>query len=140
MSLSPNSIVTPQTPNAKTCVCTTGNTTYSDTPTNTQVLYTAGAQGARLTRITALARGAVATNPNELQLYRDFDGSGSAKRLFLSKEMSIRAAPSGIAAQPAVDFGYSDLNPLTLAPGEKLYAAIGANNTGIVFNAEGADY
>ena len=43
-------------------------------------------------------------------------------------------------AQTPVDFGYSDGVPLILAANEKIYAAISNSQTGIVFQAEGADY
>ena len=137
MPVTANSIITPQTLKSATAVCTTANSTYSDTPTNSQVLVTAGANGARLTKITALARATVTAT--ELQLYRDGDGTGTLKRLFASKLMAAYTVAQ-TTANAATDFGFSDANPVILAAGEKIYAAIGVSNTGIVFAAEWADY
>ena len=137
MPVTANSIITPQTLKSGTAVCTTANSNYSDTPTNSQVLVTAGANGARLTKITALARATVTAT--ELQLYRDGDGTGTLKRLFGSKAMAAYTVAQ-TTANAATDFGFSDANPVILAAGEKLYAAIGVSNTGIVFAAEWADY
>ena len=137
MPVTANSIITPQTLKSGTAVCTTANSNYSDTPTNSQVLVTAGANGARLTKITALARATVTAT--ELQLYRDGDGTGTLKRLFGSKAMAAYTVAQ-TTANAATDFGFSDANPVILSAGEKLYAAIGVSNTGIVFAAEWADY
>ena len=137
MPVTANSIITPQTLKSATAVCAAANSTYSDTPTNSQVLVTAGANGARLTKITALARATVTAT--ELQLYRDGDGTGTLKRLFASKLMAAYTVAQ-TTANAATDFGFSDANPVILAAGEKIYAAIGVSNTGIVFAAEWADY
>lgn len=132
-----NSFISPQTPKASTGVATTANSTYTDAPTNAVAIFTAGANGARVTRISALARATVSAT--ELQLYRDGDGTGTAKKLFASKLMAAYTVAQ-TTGQPTVDFGYTDALPLILAPGEKLYAAIGVTNTGIIFNVEGFDY
>lgn len=42
--------------------------------------------------------------------------------------------------QVKASFGFSESDPLILAAGESLYAAIGVSNTGIVFRAEGGGY
>lgn len=136
MAVTPNSIVTPQTPKAGNCLCTTQNTTYTSSPTNTQTLITAGAFGGRVVRITAIPLETVADT--QIQLFRDGDGTGTTKRFFKSAKM-----PSYTMAQtteaPVTDFGYSDSNPLILAAGEKVYAAIGATKN-IALSAEWADY
>lgn len=137
MAGTPNKIITPQAIKSGTAVATTANSTYSDTPTNAALLITAGANGSRVTRISAVARATVTIT--ELQLYRDGDGTGTAKRLFNSKQMAAYAVAQTTGNTPT-DFGYSDANPLILAPNEKLYVAIGVSNTGIVFAAEWQDY
>lgn len=136
MAVTPNSIVTPQTINTGTAVCTTANAAYTDTPTNSQKLFTAGANGSRVTKLSALARATPAAT--ELQLFRSSD-AGVTKRFFASKLMAAYTVAQ-TTAQTAVDFGYSDLVPLLLEPLEEIYACIGVTNTGIVFTAEGADY
>jgi hypothetical protein len=140
MPVTPNSIVTPQNPKSGTAVCTTANTTYTDTPTNTQVLIAAGENGGRVTRIDAIPRATVTTT--QLQLFRDGNGSGTAKRFFNSKLMGAYTMAQTTQVVPT-DFGYSDSNPLILAPNEKIYVAIGvtpAASGTVGFAAEWADY
>lgn len=136
MAVTPNSIVTPQTPRSATAVATTANSTYSDTPTNSVALWTAGANGSRITKVTALARATVTAT--ELQLFASAD-AGTTKRLIKSKLMSAYTVAQ-TTGQSEADFGYSEDNPLILGAAEVLYCAIGVTNTGIVFRAEGADY
>lgn len=140
MPVTANSIITPQAPKSGTCVCTTANTTYTDAPINVVVLITAGANGARVTRVEAIPRATVAAT--QLQLFRDGDGAGTLKRFFNSRLLpAYNMSPSTQAAP--TDFGYSESNPLVLAPGEKIYAAIGvtpASSGTIGFAAEWADY
>lgn len=131
-----NSIITPQTPKSGVAVCTTANTTYSDTPTNTQKIATMGASGGRLTKLTALAR---ATNTaTELQLYVSYD-TGTTKKLINSVLMAAYTVAQTTGQAPT-DFGYSEDLPMVLLAGAELHVAIGVNNTGIVFHAEWADY
>jgi len=137
MAVTANSIITPQAIKSGTAVVTTANSTYSDSPTNTAALITAGSNGARVTRITAIARATVTIT--ELQLFRDGNGAGTAKRLFNSKQMAAYTVAQTTGNTPT-DFGYSDDNPLILAPGEIVSVGIGVSNTGVVFSAEWADY
>ena len=138
MPVTPNSIVTPQSINTGTCVVTAANTTYTDSPTNDALLFTAGANGARVTKITAIARSTVGT-ASKLQIYRSSDG-GTTKRWCLTALMNAYTQ-AATTSQTPTDFGLTDLNPLLLAPNERLYAASSqANSDGIVFNAEGSNY
>jgi hypothetical protein len=134
MAVTANSIITPQTPKANTAEVTTGNTNY-DTPASLGTLITAGANGARVTRISAIPRETVADT--QLQLYRDGNGGGT-KRFFNSAKMSSYTMATGTAA-PTTDFGYSDDNPLILAPGEIVYCGIALTKK-VTFSAEWADY
>jgi hypothetical protein len=131
-----NAIVTPQRPKTGTGVATTANTNYTDTPTNTVAVYTAGPNGARITKLSAMSRATVTAT--ELQLFRSLD-AGTTRRFFRSKLMPAYTV-AATTEQTAVDFAYSDANPLILGPNEVLYGAIGVTQTGIVFTAEGADY
>lgn len=139
MAVTANSIITPQTPKAATVVATAANSDYDDVPANAAgALITAGANGARVTKLYAIPRATVTAT--QLQLYRDGDGSGAAKRLFDSALMAAYTMAQTTEA-PTTDFGYSDDNPLILAAGEKVYPAIGvALAGGVVFVAEWADY
>lgn len=134
-----NSIVTPQGPLTGTAVCTTANAAYSGTtaspPTGVQTLIATQTNGARLTRVSALAMATVSAT--ELQLFA-YDGTNY--RFIGSKNMAAYTV-SQTGGQSAVDMGFSDLAPLFLKPGESLCAAIGvANATGICFRAEGGFY
>lgn len=128
--------ITPQLPKSGVAVCTTANTTYSDTPTNTQKVATMGANGGRVTKLSALAR---ATNTaTELQLFVSYD-AGTTKQLINSKLMAAYTVAQTTGQLPT-DFGYSDDLPMILAANAELYVAIGVSNTGVVFHAEWADY
>ena len=92
--------------------------------------------GARITRLTALAR---ATNTaTELQLYVSPDG-GTTKR-FIKSVLLPAYTVAATTAQTGADFGYTDSSPLLLAPNETLYVGISVSNTGIVFDAQGFAY
>jgi hypothetical protein len=136
MAVTPNSIVTPQTPIAATAVATTANTTYTDTPTNSVQLLAAQTNGARMQKITALARATVTAT--ELQLYVSSDG-GTTKRFIGSKLMAAYTV-AATTAQTVIDFGYTDASPLILSAAESLWVAISVTNTGIVFRTEGYAY
>lgn len=136
MSVTGNNVVTPQTPKSGVAICTTANTTYSDTPTNTQKVATIGANGGRLTKLTAVAR---ATNTaTELQLFVSYD-AGATKQLINSVLMAAYTVAQTTGQNPT-DFGYSEDLPMILAANAELYVAIGVSNTGVVFHAEWADF
>jgi len=136
MAVTPNSIVTPQTPIASTAVATTANTTYTDTPTNSVQLLAAQTNGARIQKLTALARATVTAT--ELQLYVSSDG-GTTKKFIGSKLMPAYTV-AGTTAQTLIDFGYTDALPFILSSTESVWVAIGVTNTGIVFRIEGYGY
>ena len=137
-----NSLVTPQTPLALTAVVTTANTTYTDTPTNAvQFLQSDAAtgipaRGARLTKVTALAR--ATTTATELQLFVG-NTAGTVKR-FVKSALMAAYTVAQTTRQAEADFGFSDASPLILAAGEQLWLATGVTNTGIVARAEGGAY
>lgn len=137
MAVTPNSIITPQVPRSASGVATLANAAYGDAPTGAALIFAAGPNGARVTRVTAVTRASLTAT--ECQLFRDHDGTGTVKRFFASRLMpAVTVSPS--TAQAAVDFGYSDSAPLLLGAGEKLYGAIGQAQAGVVFCVEGADY
>lgn len=140
MAVTGNSFISPQAIKSNVVVCTAANSDYDDAPANVgTALVTAGANGARVTKIIAIPRATVTAT--QLQLYRDKDGSGTAKYLFDSALMSAYTMAQTTAISAETDFGYSDTNPLYLAPNEIVYPAIGvALAGGVVFYAEWADY
>lgn len=135
MAVTANSIVTPQTPKSAMVGVTTANTTFTTSPTNTGLLITAGANGARVTRIVACPLETVTAN--NLQLYRSTD-SGTTKYLF-NAQTGGSDTVSGTDGPTVVDFGYSEDNPLILQATERVYVATGITKS-YNFVAEYADY
>jgi hypothetical protein len=136
MAVTANSIVTPQTPKSNVVGLTTGNTTFTTSPTNTVLLVTAGANGARLTRLWAVPLEQINT-ANNIQLYRSYDG-GTLKYLYDSKLMAT-VTPGAAVANTPTDFGYSDDNPLILVANERIYMAEGQTEA-VNVGAEWADF
>jgi hypothetical protein len=130
-----NSIITPQTPRSNTVVCTTANTTYGSSPTNTQKIVTAGANGARLTKLRAIPQATLTAT--QLQEFRSLD-AGVTKR-FTNSALMAAYSMAQTTAVPATDFGYSDDNPKILSANEELHVAVGVTGT-ITFEAEWQDY
>lgn len=135
MAVTPNSIITPQTPRSNAVGLTTANINFTS-PANTQLLVTAGANGARVTRIWAVPLEQINT-ANNIQLYRSYDG-GTTKYLADSKLMAT-IAPGAAVANAPTEFGYSDANPLVMIANERLYVAEGQTEAVNVI-AEWADY
>jgi hypothetical protein len=136
MAVTANSIITPQTPKSAAVGLTTANTTFTTSPTNTQLLVTAGANGARVTRLWAVPLEQINT-ANNIQLYRSYD-SGTTKYLADSKLMAT-VTPGAAVANTPTDFGYSEDNPMILLANERLYVAEGQTEAVNVV-AEWADY
>lgn len=135
MAVTANSVITPQAPKTGYAVCTTANTTITDSPTNTQLLVTAGANGARVTKLSATPQGTVTAT--QLQLYLSKD-AGATKRII---DSALMAAYSYTAITEVVttDFGLSETNPLFLDAADRLYVGIGVTGN-VAFKAEWGDY
>ena len=136
MAVTPNSIVTPQTPRSAMVGLTTGNTNFTTSPTQTQLLLTAGANGARVTRVQAVPLEQI-NAANNIQLYRSTD-SGTTKYL-CNAVLMVTLSPGAAVANTPTDFGYSEDNPLILQANERLYVAEGQTEAVNVV-AEYADY
>lgn len=128
-----------QTPKTATAVCTTAAaSTNTDTPTNTQLLVTAGADGAIVTRIWAVPRNTVTAT--RLDLYLSNDG-GTTKRLIDSELMSAWTVATTTAIPETTFSSYTETTPLRLAATDRLYVAAAVTLAdGIVFRAEYTDY
>lgn len=135
MTTTPNSIITPQTPKSNAVLVSTANTNF-ETPTAVgAALVTAGANGARVTRITAMPVESTAAVGVQ-QVYRD--AAGATKYLF-NAVANTNDTVSATDAPVLIDFGYSDTNPLILSAGEHIYPATSIAKK-FVFSAEWADY
>lgn len=138
MAVTPNSIVTPQTPVFETAVATLAEVAFQ-APTNVQTLIddATNLNGVRLTSVAAIARAAVTTNPINCQLYKKV---GTTYTLIDSTLIAV-GTPSASVANQKVDFGYSESNPLSLKAGVGLAVAIGtATANGVTFVAKGGAY
>ena len=135
MAVTANSIVTPQAPKSAMIGVTTANTTFTTSPTNTQLLLTAGANGARVVRIFAIPLETVTAN--FLQVYRSID-AGVTKYLAASATGGSDTV-SGTDGSTVVDFGLSEDNAMFLQANERLYVATGITKN-YNFIAEYADY
>jgi hypothetical protein len=126
-----------QTPKTATAVATTA-TTLTDTPTNTQLLVTAGTDGAILTRLTAIPRATATASDLVLFLSKD---DGTTKRLIDSALMSAYTAAVTTATPVTTFANYSETSPLRLEAGDRLYVGSQvALAGGIVFRAEFTDF
>jgi len=140
MTVTANSIITPQKAVTFTAVATVAEVAFNS-PTNVVTLVDetvvgANDNGLRITSLTAIPRTTIATATN-CQLYRK---QGSTYTLIDSALMAT-VTPGASVANAKTDFGYSEDSPLVLAPGVGLAVAIGvATANGIVFRAGGGAY
>ena len=127
-----------QTPQTATAVCTTGGTVANDTPSNSVLLMTAGADGCIVSRLWAMPRDTVTATALYLFVSQD---SGSTKRL----KDSVLMPAATLAVTSAVTItqftNYSEAAPLRLKAGDQLYVSIGVSlSSGIVFSVEWVDF
>lgn len=137
MAVTANSIITPQTLKTAYAVVDTASTDLDDAPTTTALLLTAGANGARLTRLNAVPRATV--TPTRLDLWLSKD-SGTTKRL-IDTVLVAATTVANTSEIPTTDFGYSEDNPLMLEALDRLYVSTAVSLAGgIVVHAGYSDY
>jgi hypothetical protein len=132
-----NSIITPQTPLAKTAIATAAEVAFHN-PTNVVELLAPAdnLNGGRITKLYAIPRAATGAVVN-CQIYKKV---GTTYTL-IDSAVTTSFTPSATVANAKTDFGISDSNPLELLAGEGLAVAIGsAVANGIVFRCEGGLY
>ena len=135
MAVTPNSLITPQTPISGKAKLTTANTNY-DAPTAAVQVLVGQPNGARLTRVQATP--AATTVASDCQLY-GYDGT--SYRHIKSVAIAAQTVSAGnISAITPYDFGFSDSNPLILGANEQLMAAVSVTQTSVHVRAEGAAY
>lgn len=136
MPATANSFMSPQVPKtASVPLLPTANTNLA-VPVTTTLLLAAGAAGARLTRLEALAT--ATQTATQIQVYRA-DAGGANKRLIRAKNFPLYTLSTS-SEIPPLDLGYSDVSPLILGPGEEIYVASGVAVTGINARAEWGDF
>lgn len=128
-----------QTPQTATAVATgAAGSITGDTPTNTVLLLTAGADGAILTRLMAIPRATVTASSLCLWLSKD---NGTTMRLIDSELMAAQTISTTAAIAETSFANYSETAPLRLAAGDRLYVGSQvALASGIVFRAEYTDF
>jgi len=139
MTVSANSIITPQTPVSACAIYATAQATYppTTTPANSQLAFTAGPNGARVTRVSALPQESTG-GVGLVQLFRDVGTSGTSKYWFKSAAFTSDTVSSS-DSPIEIDFGYSDDNPLILRANERIYFAPSVAKA-ICLTVEGGDY
>ena len=127
-----------QTTQNNTAVTTTAGTYVDDSPTNTQLLVTAGADGALVTKITAVPRATVTATACNLFFSPD---DGTTNRLIDNVLMAAHTV-AATTAIPVTPFSLvSETTPIRLQAGEKLYVNSAVTLAGgIVYNAEWTDF
>jgi hypothetical protein len=128
-----------QTPKTASAVVTAASASLDgDTPTNTVLLCTAGADGALLTRLSAIPRATVTAS--SLLLWISLDG-GTTKRLVDSALMAAHTVAATTAIPVTAFSRYSEDTPERLQAGASLYVGSAvALAGGIVFTAEYTDF
>lgn len=127
-----------QTPKTASAVCTGAATITNDAPTNTVELITAGADGALVTKLTAIPRATVTATGLYLYISKD---AGTTKRLVDSELMAAHTVATTTAIPETKFANISETTPIRLEAGDKLYVgAAVALAGGIVFNVEYMDF
>lgn len=126
-----------QTPKISTCATSAACATITgDAPTNTVLLFTAGAEGSLLTRLTAMPRATVTAS--SLLLFTSND-AGTTMRLIDSALMAAFTVAATTAIDKTTFSTYSDSTPLRLTANERLY--VGNQVAGnVAWRAETMDY
>lgn len=127
-----------QTPKTGTAVLTLAGAITNDTPTNTELIATAGADGAIVTALSFMPRATVTATALYLFVSKD---DGTTKRL-IDSELMAAYTMSATTATPETKFtNISETTPIRLEAGDKLYVSIGvALAGGIVAKCEWTDF
>lgn len=137
MSLTPDTVVLPQTPISRTAIATVAETAFN-TPTNAVDLLTAAdnVNGARISKLFAIPRAAIGT-ANNIQLYE----RNGATYTLIDSQLMATVTPGASVANPKTDFGYTEDFPLYVRAGYGLAVAIGlAVGNGVTVKLEGGLY
>lgn len=136
MPVTANSAILAQTPkSAQKVQSFTANTTYTTSPANTVLLFTAGANGSVVSKLIAVP--AATVTATQLQAFRSID-TGTTKNMVPPVVGAAYTMAQTTAPTPA-DFGPTPSAPWILAAGEQIYVAAGVTGTW-AFNLEAADF
>ncbi len=127
-----------QTPQTGSAVATLAGAVTSDTPTNTVLIGTAGAEGAILTKLSAIPRATVTASGLYLFISQD---AGTTKRMVDSALMGAHTWAATTDNEPTIFDDITETTPIRLEAGDELYVSSAvALAGGIVFNAEWTDF
>jgi len=127
-----------QTPKTASAVVTGVATVTSDSPANTVLLVTAGANGAIVTRLWAIPRATVTASSLIIWISSD---AGTTQRIKDSVTMAAQTVATTTAITNTQFTSYTESTPLRLAAGDRIYVGSQvALGSGIVFSAEYTDY
>lgn len=134
-----NVAVFAQTPKTGTAVVTLASASITtDAPTNTVLLMTAGANGAIVTRLTAIPRATLAASSLLLFLSSD---AGVTQRLIDSETMPAQGVSAAAGIAETAFTNCSEARPIRLAAGDQLYFGTQvALAAGIVAKVEWSDF
>jgi hypothetical protein len=138
MAVTPNSIVTPQTPRSAVATTTTGGgVDFSDTAVSTVLIATMGANGGRVVGLKSIARATIAAMAAGLYTSTD---AGVTKKLIRGLTLSADTV-SATDAPLTQDWGLSEDTPMILAANTQLFVQTGVTlAAGIDHLIEWADY
>lgn len=127
-----------QTPKTLSAVITGADTIATDSPANTVIIATAGANGALVTSLTAMPRATITAAALHLFISKD---SGTTKRLIASALQAAHTVAATTAVPQAIFTEITSAEPLRLEAGDELYVGSAvALGSGIVFDAEWSDF
>ena len=134
MSTTPNYA---STPDAGAALLTTANTGTRAAPVGDSVIFTPGASGGQVERITV--EPVATTVAGTVQVFRNI---GASKYLYAEIQLQIQTASTGMAITPQTleAVNYPNLFPIILPAGATLSAALSVAQTGVVVQAEGGSY
>lgn len=133
-----NTAVFAQTPKTATAAVSLAVANLNtDAPTNVVPLFTAGANGSIMTRLSVVPRASVATAVSTV-LYLSNDG-GTTLRLIDSETVPVQTLSTSAGINETVFANYTESRPLRLGAGDKVYVGSQAL-TNLVFKAEYTDY
>lgn len=128
----------PQTQRTASAVCTAAGAITTDAPTGTVLLYTAPAEGALITKLTAMPRATVTASSLHAYISKD---SGTTQRM---KTSALMAAYTQATTTQTPITSFSDVTettPIRLEGGDRVYVQSEvALAGGIVFSAEISEF
>ena len=127
-----------QTTKTGSVVATAASSINTDTPSEAVLIGTAGADGAILTKLSAIPRATVGDALLYLYISKD---SGTTKRVVDSVLLASRTVSSTVVNEPVIFERITESTPIRLEAGDVMYVSSAvALSSGIAFSAEWTDF